>query len=100
MNPEREGDLGWIHRSELAGWMSDSIAKLAPGELSPAIEMPFGCNLLELVDRRAFKPVTFDEAQPQLRNLIFQQKTETEYVKWIDMLRQQTHIEKKGAFGG
>lgn len=100
MNPEREGDLGWIHRSELASWMSRSIEDLAPGQLSAAIEMPFGCNLLELVDRRAFKPVDFSEAEPQLRNLIFQQKTEAEYVKWIDMLRQQTHIEKKGAFGG
>lgn len=100
MNPEREGELGWIHDSELAGWMSQAIEKLSPGQVSPPIEMPFGCNLLELVDRREFKPISFDEAQPQLRNLIFQQKTEAEYAKWIDMLRQQTHIEKKGAFGG
>lgn len=98
MNPEREGDLGWIHSSELASWMASAIANLKPGELTPAIEMPFGCNLLELVDRRPFKPVTFEEAQPQLRNLLFQQKTEAEYVKWIDVLRQQTHVEKKGSF--
>lgn len=100
MNPEREGELGWIHHDELAPWMETAIAKLHSGELTPAIEMPFGCNLLQLVDRRSFKPVSFDDAQPQLRNLLFQQKTEAEYVKWIDVLRQQTHIEKKGAFGG
>ncbi len=98
MNPEREGDLGWIHHDELAAWMASAIANLKPGELTPAIEMPFGCNLLELVDRRPFKPVSFEEAQPQLRNLLYQQKTETEYVKWIDVLRQQTHVEKKGSF--
>ncbi len=98
MNPEREGDLGWIHHDELAEWMAGAIANLKPGELTPAIEMPFGCNLLELVDRRPFKPVSFEEAQPQLRNLLFQQKTEAEYVKWIDVLRQQTHVEKKGSF--
>jgi len=100
MNPEREGDLGWIHRDELAAWMEGAIANLAAGDLTPPIEMPFGCNLLQLVDRRPFKPISFDEAQPQLRNLLFQQKTEAEYVKWIDVLRKQTHVEKKGAFGG
>jgi len=100
MNPEREGDLGWIHHDELASWMESAIEKLSPGQMTPPIEMPFGCNLLELVDRRPFKPVTFDEAQPQLRNLLFQQKTEAEYVKWIDVLRKQTHVEKKGPFGG
>ena len=100
MNPEREGDLGWIHHDELASWMESAIANLSPGQLSATIEMPFGCNLLELVDRRPFKRITFEEAQPQLRNLIFQEKTEAEYVKWIDVLRKQTHVEKKGAFGG
>lgn len=100
MNPEREGDLGWIHDSELASWMETAIASLKPGDMTPPIEMPFGCNLLQLVDRRPFKPVSFEEAQPQLRNLLFQQKTETEYVKWIDVLRKQTHIERKGSFGG
>jgi peptidyl-prolyl cis-trans isomerase SurA len=100
MNPDQSGDLGWIHHSELAGWMESAISELAPGQLSAPIEMSFGCNLLELVDRRPFKAVTFEEAQPQLRNMIFQQKTEAEYVKWIDVLRKQTHVEKKGAFGG
>jgi len=100
MNPEREGDLGWIHDSELASWMEDAITNLQPGGLTPPIEMSFGCNLLQLVDRRPFKPVSFEEAQPQLRNLLFQQKTEIEYVKWIDVLRKQTHIERKGSFGG
>jgi len=100
MNPDREGDLGWIHHDELAAWMEGAIEKLAPGQLSATIEMPFGCNLLQLVDRRPFKRITFEEAQAQLRNVIFQEKTEAEYVKWIDVLRKQTHVEKKGAFGG
>ena len=100
MNPEREGDLGWIHHDDLASWMEDAIAQLSPGQLTPPVEMSFGCNLLQVVDRRPFKPVTFDEAQAQLRNLLFQEKTEAEYVKWIDVLRKQTHIEKKGSFGG
>jgi len=100
MNPERGGDLGWMHRSELANWMASRIETMQPGDLSPVIEMPFGCNLLELVDRREFRPVTYQEAESRLRNVIFQQKTEEEYVKWLDVLREQTYIERKGSFGG
>ena len=100
MNPERGGDLGWIHRADLAAWMSDIIESMQPGQVSEVIRMPFGCNLLELVDRREFQPISFEQAEPQLRNFLFQQKTEVEYTKWLDVLREQTYIERKGAFGG
>ncbi len=99
MNPERGGDLGWIHRKDLADWMSGVVDDLQPGQLSRPISMPFGCNLLELVDRREFRPITFEQAEAQLRNYIYQQKTEVEYTKWLDVLREQTYIERKGAFG-
>ena len=100
MNPERGGELGWIHRREVAAWMATVIDPMQPGELSSAIEMPFGCNLLQLVDRRTFTPITFEQAQPRLQNILFQQKTEDEYVKWLDTLREQTFVERKDAFGG
>ncbi len=47
-----------------------------------------------------FEEVTYEEAEPQLRNALFQEKTEEEYTKWLDILRGQTHIERKGPFGG
>ena len=80
--------------------MGDRVDSLKPGELSGVIEMPFGCNLLQLVDRREFAPITFEQAAPQLRNYLFQSKTEEEYTKWLDVLRDQTYIDRKGAFGG
>lgn len=100
MNPERAGELGWIHRKDLAAWMSDRIESMEPGELSQVIEMPFGCNLLQFVDRREYQNVSYEAAEPQLRNVLFQRKTEEEYIKWLDLLRGQTHIERKGPFGG
>ncbi len=100
LNPAAGGELGWIHTEDLAKWMSDSVRAMKPGELSQPIEMPFGCNLLEVVDRRPFERVEFEEAEPQLRNLVFQQKTEVEYEKWLDVLREQTYIDRKTSFGG
>ena len=98
MNPERGGDLGWMHRADLASWMSTTVEGMQPGEISDVVEMPFGCNLLQLVDRREFHPVKFEEVEAQLRNLIYQRKTDVEFTKWLDILRAQTYIERKGAF--
>ncbi len=98
MNPERGGDLGWMHRSDLASWMSTAVSAMKPGELSDVVEMPFGCNLLQLVDRREFHPIEFEKVEPRLRNIIFERKTEVEYRKWLDILRAQTYIERRGTF--
>ena len=100
MNPERGGDLGWIHRDDLAGWMASTIGDLQPGELSSVIEMPFGCNLLQLVDRRAYSRIEYEQAKSQLHGVVFQRKTEVEYAKWLEVLRSQTYIQRKAEFGG
>ena len=57
--------------------------------LSPVIEMPFGCNILELAGMREFTPVTFEMARPELENELFRRKTEVEYSKWVENLREQ-----------
>lgn len=99
-NAERGGDLGWLHVKDLAGWMRERLDAMQPGQLSGVVEMPFGCNLLHLVDRREFTPITFDQAAPQLQQYLFNKKTEEQYIEWLDVLRKQTYIDRKGAFGG
>ena len=99
-NGDRGGDLGWLHQKDLAGWMSQRLDAMQPGQLSEVIPMSFGCNLLHLVDRRVFTPITFEQAAPQLQQYLFNQKTEEQYVEWLEILRQQTYIDRKGAFGG
>jgi peptidyl-prolyl cis-trans isomerase SurA len=95
LNPERGGDVGWVPESTLAAWMHDIVHKLEPGQTSDVIRMPFGCNLLELVERREFKKKTYEEVKPELQASLFEEKTEEEYVKFVNRLRSQTYIEKK-----
>lgn len=98
-NAETMGDLGWIHEEELAGWMQKAIGDLGNGEaLTTVIDMPFGCNLLLVSERRDFKPLTLEEARPGLENQIFRQKTEQEYVRWLTSLRDEAYIERKGLY--
>ena len=97
-NAERGGDLGWVHVEELAGWMAPALADLQPGEVSDVIPMPFGCNLLMLVDHREFEPVSFEQARASIEKALFNQKIEQEYEAWIEKLRKQVYIERKGTY--
>jgi peptidyl-prolyl cis-trans isomerase SurA len=98
-NPQGGGDLGWIHDRDLAGWMRKEISQLNESNpLSPVIEMPFGCNILALAGMREFTPVTFEMARPELENELFRRKTEVEYSKWVEKLREQSYIERKGIY--
>ena len=100
MNPQSGGELGWMHRKDLASWMASKVDQMSPGQLSEAIQMPFGCNLLQVVDRRPFERIELEDAKVQLQNIVFQRKTEVEYTKWIDELRKHTYIDRKTGFGG
>lgn len=97
-NLERRGDLGWVHEKDLAGWMAGAVERLEPGQLSPVIQMPFGCNVLELVDRRSYTPVRFEDVKPQLENEVYGKKAEVEYREWINGLREQVFVERKGRY--
>ena len=98
MNPEQEGELGWFHTDEIAPWMASALDGMQPGDVSDAISMPFGCNVLQLVERRSFSPVSFADAEPKLRAEISQHKMEKEYLSWLDTLRKQTYISRKGVY--
>jgi len=98
VNPQVGGDIGWIHASSLAGWMTDALQSLAPGETSGVLETDFGCNLLQLVDRRPYEPIDYERAREPLRRQLFNQRMAKEYDEFMETLRKQTYIERKGVF--
>ena len=98
MNPEQEGELGWFHTDEIAPWMTDAVANLQDGEVSDAISMPFGCNVLQVVARRTFSPVSYEQAAPQLREEISRHKMEKEYISWLETVRKQIYVSRKGIY--
>ena len=97
-NARTGGDVGWVHEDDIAPWMADAVSGLPVGGLSGVIEMPFGCNLFQVVERRGFEPVAYDDVEEQLFAELFNQGLESEYEKWMEELRGRTYIERKGVF--
>jgi peptidyl-prolyl cis-trans isomerase SurA len=96
--PMDGGDIGWIHVDSMAPWMKEALAPLEPGGVTGVLELPFGCSLMKLVERRDWKPITFDAAKPVLEEQAFQQKLADEYRRWMNELREQSYIERRGYF--
>jgi len=92
------GNLGWMPSGDLAAWMAPPVASLEPGQMTPVLSMSFGCNLILLVDRREFVPTTLEEVSAALQAELHERKTGEEYAKWIEKLRAETYIERKGVF--
>jgi peptidyl-prolyl cis-trans isomerase SurA len=96
--PMDGGDIGWIHRDSMAPWMQEALASLQPGGVTNVIELPFGCGLMQLVERREWIPVTYEAAKPMLEQQAFEEQVAGEYRKWMDQLRQNSYIERRGYF--
>ena len=98
VKPEKGGDIGWFHSSSLAPWMREAVDPLSKGGTTDVIEMPFGCNLLHVDEKRAYEQVTYESVQEGLADYLYQKRLGEEYSKFIEELREQTFIERKGIF--
>jgi parvulin-like peptidyl-prolyl isomerase len=98
VKPEKGGDIGWFHSSSLAPWMREAIDPLSNGGTSDVIEMPFGCNLLHVDEKRAYEQIAYEDVHDRLAEYLYQMRLGEEYSAFIDELREKTFIERKGIF--
>lgn len=92
------GDIGWIHSDSMAPWMKEALAPLSTGGVTDVLDLPFGCGLMKLVERRNWVPVTYEAAKKQLEEEVYEAKLADEYRTWMDQLRKNSYIERRGYF--
>ena len=66
--------------------------------MTPVVELPFGCTIIKLVERKEFQPISYEQAKPMLQMQVFEMKVAEEYRKWMEELREHTFIERRGYF--
>jgi len=96
--PKDGGDLGWLPADQLADWMHEAIDHLQPGGISDLLIQPFGCSVLQLVERREMEKPTYEKVHDALKEEAFNHKLEERYKKWLEELRQKTYIDRRGYF--
>lgn len=96
--PRDGGDIGWLPLKSVAPWMKDAVSGLPDGGISQVLPLPFGCTLLQLVERRVLEPVSYEQAKETLSRELWERKLELEYRNWIEELRGRSYIERHGYF--
>jgi peptidyl-prolyl cis-trans isomerase SurA len=96
--PRDGGDIGWLPLASVAPWMSQALAGLPAGGVSDVLVLPFGCSVLQLVERRVLEPVSYEQAKESLSRELWEHKLEQEYRTWIEELRGRSYIERHGYF--
>jgi peptidyl-prolyl cis-trans isomerase SurA len=96
--PRDGGDIGWLPLKNVAPWMSQALTGLSDGGVSQVLTLPFGCAVLQLVERRVLEPVSYAQAKESLSHELWERKLEGEYRTWIEELRGRSYIERHGYF--
>lgn len=91
----RGGELGFVRQGELLPTIERVLAALAPGQISEPLETSEGLHIIRLEEKRPpqFRP--FAEVKNEIQTLVFRQKGEDIYQRWMADLKKKAYIEVK-----
>ncbi len=85
--------MGYIRPGDMLPQIQKAIEQAPPGSVTEPIASPIGMHIIRVDDRKPpqFRP--FEEVQEDVRNLVFQLKSEDAYVTWIKEQKDKNYIE-------
>jgi len=86
------GDLGWIGRGVLDPALEKVVFALNAGERSPIVKTSFGYEIVEVLDKKAPRSVTFEEVKDKVRERYIEDIVQKEYSNWIQELKSSANI--------
>ncbi len=87
---EKGGDLGWFDARRMVKPFADAVAEMEPGAYSPQpVQTQFGWHVILLEETRAAEPPSFEQAKPQLKTALQQQKV----AEALGQLRNDAEVE-------
>jgi peptidyl-prolyl cis-trans isomerase SurA len=84
-------DMGFLPQSDLDPQLVEYLNRLKVGGIFP-VQTPEGFQLIQLVERRAGLPPSFEEAAPEIRRTLMQKDQERRFSDWLKTLREHAAI--------
>ena len=89
----RGGSLGFVRIGDMLPQIQKAIEGLSLGQPSEPIASPLGMHIIRLDERKAAQYRPYEEVREDIRNAVFQLKSEDAYQAWIKDLKDQSYIE-------
>jgi len=87
------GSLGFVRVGDMLPQIQKAIQGLASGQVSEPIASPVGMHIIRVDERKPAQYRPFEEVKEDIRNAVFQLKSEEAYQAWIKDLKDQSYIE-------
>ena len=84
-------DMGFIKESDLDPELVQFLGRIKVGETAP-IQTLKGFQLVQLVDRKDSKTISFEQAAPRIREALERRDMETTFKEWIKAQKDKSHI--------
>lgn len=88
------GDLGWLNPGETVPPFENAMKSLKVGEISEPIQTQFGWHLIVVEDRRT-EDMAEQFQRNQVRQRLFQQRSEAAFETWLQQIRNQSYIDNR-----
>ncbi|MFC1567604.1 peptidylprolyl isomerase [Pseudomonadota bacterium] len=92
----RGGDLGWFGPGQMVPEFEKVAFALAPGETSGVVESNFGLHIIYVIAKRHIDPNAFEVHRDQIQQLLINAEMQSQAPRWIESLKAQAVIERKG----
>ncbi|RZI41793.1 molecular chaperone SurA [Herbaspirillum sp. HC18] len=92
LSASRGGDLGWIYPGDTVPEFERAMDALQPGQVSEAIESPFGYHLIQVLERKK-DDVSQERQRLIARQAIRDRKLDEANQDWLRQLRDRAYVE-------
>ncbi len=87
------GDLSLFGRGQMVKPFEDAAFAMKPGEVSGVVETQFGYHIIKVTDRKPAGMTPFEEAKPQIIEMLKQMKMRQITRGYLDKLKAEAKIE-------
>jgi peptidyl-prolyl cis-trans isomerase SurA len=86
------GDRGWVDKTYLRKELANVAFTLKSGQVSPVLETPEACYILEVEDTRPAHFKTLGEVREQIEKTLLDDERNRLEKQWIEKLRKKTFV--------
>lgn len=87
------GDLGWLHREQVAGPFQVVAFSTPAGEISDVVATDYGYHIIQVLERKEGGVMPLEDARPLIEDQLRDVKTPDAVRSYIDGLRAKAEIE-------
>ncbi len=91
-NAENGGELGYFKKGDMVEEFENAAFSLEVGEISKPVKTEFGYHIIKVTDKKEAKEAVFEDVKEEIKELIFSEKMQTEYVTWMDEKKEEYDI--------